>query len=172
MAAASIIAPMNVLIRRVLFMISSPFLEIHTANYCSSSPASENAPLALETDAPQTTLEAEVLVPVLDPQTTLNALRVLSLQGIELPHTTELPFTIAVPQTTEVPQTTDVPQTTELEATVEFPYDKRDRMRLRVVDRSGRKRRTDRGRSQIRVGNRSSGRSVIPTPPRTDRRNR
>lgn len=79
--------------------------------------------MALETDAPQTTLEAEVLVPVLDPQTTLKALRVLSLQGIELPHTTELPFTIAVPQTTEVPQTTDVPQTTELEATLEFPYE-------------------------------------------------
>lgn len=90
--------------------------------YCSSSPASENAPLAVETDAPQTTLEAVVLVPVLDPQTTLNALSVLSFQGSELPQTTDVPFTIELPQTTEVPQTTELPQTTEVEATVEFPF--------------------------------------------------
>ncbi len=80
-----------------------------------------NAPLALDTDEPQTTLVADVPVPVLDPHTTLKALNVLSFQGSELPHTTELPFTTVVPQTTEVPQTTDVPQTTEFEATVEFP---------------------------------------------------
>ena len=124
MIAASIIAPMKVLIRRVLLMISSPFRsKVHTANYCSSSPASENAASAFDTDAPQTTLVAEVLaVPVTEPHTTLKALRALLFQGSELPHTTEVPLTVDVPQTTEAPQTTDVPQTTELGATVVFPY--------------------------------------------------
>ena len=60
-------------------------------------------------------------VPVLDPQTTLNALSALLFQGIELPQTTEVPLTTDEPQTTELPQTTDDPQTTELGATLEFP---------------------------------------------------
>lgn len=90
-------------------------------SYCSSSPASENAELVFDTDAPQSTLEAEVPVPVLEPQTTLNALRVLSFQGSELPQTTDVPLTIEVPHTTDVPQTTELPQTTEVEATLEFP---------------------------------------------------
>src|ERR1700730_7654075 len=87
--------------------------------YCSSSPASVNALLAFETDAPQTTLEAEV--PVLAPQTTLNALSVLSFHGTEAPQTTEVPFTNELPQTTDAPQTTDDPHTTEVVAMVEFP---------------------------------------------------
>jgi hypothetical protein len=120
MIAASIIAPMNVLICRVLFMIFLLSVDSHGC-YCSSSPASVNALLAVDTDAPQTTLEAAVPVPVLDPQTTLNALRVLSFQGNELPHTTEVPLTSELPQTTEEPQTTDDPQTTEVEATVKLP---------------------------------------------------
>ena len=62
--------------------------------------------MAVDTDEPQTTLVAEVLVPVLDPQTTLKALVVLSLQGIELP------------------QTTDEPQTTEPGRIVVFPFTK------------------------------------------------
>ena len=66
-------------------------------------------------EVPQTTLVAEVPVPVLVPHTTLKALDVLSLQGSELPQTTEVPQTTDVPQTTEVPHTTDVPQTTELD---------------------------------------------------------
>jgi len=60
--------------------------------YCSSSPASVNALLALDTDAPQTTLVAVVLVPVLAPQTTLKALSVLSFQGSEQPQTTDVPL--------------------------------------------------------------------------------
>jgi hypothetical protein len=86
--------------------------------YCSSSPASENALLPAKSDAPQTTLVADV--PVLAPQTTLNALKVLSFQGSELPHTTELPFTFD-PHTTEVPHTTELPQTTEFGRTTVFP---------------------------------------------------
>src|ERR1700756_342013 len=98
---------------------SSPFRGF-TRRYCSSSPASVNALLAVDTDAPQTTLVAEV-VPVLAPQTTLNALSVLSFQGTEAPHTTDVPFTTEAPQTTEVPQTTELPQTTEVEDRVELP---------------------------------------------------
>src|SRR6266700_4796154 len=102
--AASIIAPMNVLVCSVLFMMSSFHWDY--TGYCSSSPASENAELALLTDEPQTTLVAEA-VPVLDPQTTLNALVELSLQGRLVPQTTDDPHTTELPQTTEVPQTTD-----------------------------------------------------------------
>ncbi len=91
---------MNVLVCRVLFIVSSPFFTIYTASYCSSSPASEKAPLASPTDEPQTTLVAEA-VPVLDPHTTLNALVVLSFQGSELPQTTDDPQTTELPQTTE-----------------------------------------------------------------------
>src|SRR5580700_10937166 len=91
---------------------SSPFFGFATHGYCSSSPASENAPSAVDTAAPQTTLLAEVLVPRLEPQTTLNALSRLLFQGKELPQTTELPVTFA-PQTTDVPQTTEEPHTTE-----------------------------------------------------------
>src|SRR6202030_4121419 len=117
--AAAIIAPMNVLICRVLFMIRLLSVDSHGC-YCSSSPASVNALLAVDTDAPQTTLVAEV-VPVLAPQTTLKALSVLSFQGTEAPQTTEVPFTTEAPQTTEVPQTTELPQTTEVVATLESP---------------------------------------------------
>jgi hypothetical protein len=60
-------------------------------------------------------------VPVLDPQTTLNAFVVLSLQGSEHPQTTDVPLISEDPQTTEVPQTTEDPQTTEVEATLPFP---------------------------------------------------
>src|ERR1700692_1837942 len=105
MIAAAIIAPMNVLICRVLFMIRLLSVDSHGC-YCSSSPASVNALLVVDTDAPQTTL---------------NALSVLSFQGTEAPQTTEVPFTSEAPQTTEVPQTTELPQTTEVEATVELP---------------------------------------------------
>ena len=42
--------------------------------------------MALRSDAPQTTLVADV--PVLDPQTTLNALEVVLFHGMELPQTT------------------------------------------------------------------------------------
>src|SRR5579864_1647818 len=98
---------------------SSPFRGF-TRRYCSSSPASVNALLAVDTDAPQTTLVAEV-VPVLAPQTTLNAPKVLSFHGTEAPQTTDVPFTNEAPQTTEVPHTTDDPQTTEVEATVVLP---------------------------------------------------
>ena len=73
------------------------------------------------TDDPQTTLVADA-VPVLEPQTTLNAANELVFQGNELPQTTDVPFRMELPQTTEVPHTTDVPQTTELLATVPFPY--------------------------------------------------
>jgi hypothetical protein len=69
---------------------------------------------------PQTTLVAEVPVPVLEPQTTLKALNKLLFQGKEEPQTTELPFTFA-PQTTEEPHTTELPQTTETLLTVPFP---------------------------------------------------
>src|SRR5580698_9256998 len=95
---------------------------MHTANYCSSSPASENAASAFDTDAPHTTLVAEVPELVLAPQTTLKALNRLLFQGSEVPQTTEVPLTVEVPQTTEVPHTTEVPQTTELGDTVVFPY--------------------------------------------------
>ena len=78
--------------------------------------------MVVETDEPQTTLMAEVAVPVLDPQTTLNAFIVLSLQGTEQPHTTEVPFTMELPHTTEDPHTTELPQTTELLATLALPY--------------------------------------------------
>jgi len=61
-------------------------------------------------------------VPVLDPQTTLKALRALLFQGNELPQTTDVPLTIDDPQTTELPQTTDDPQTTELGEMLELPY--------------------------------------------------
>ena len=91
-----------------------------TTAYCSSSPASDKALFPLSVDAPQTTLVAEVLVPVLAPQTTLKALRRLLFQGNAAPQTTELPVTVA-PQTTEVPHTTDVPQTTEPAETLPFP---------------------------------------------------
>jgi hypothetical protein len=104
----------------VLFIKVSPFFGNSHGSYCSSSPASENALLPVPTDAPQTTLVAEA-VPVLDPQTTLNAFRVLLFQASELPQTTEVPFTMDDPQTTEVPQTTEDPQTTEVEATVPLP---------------------------------------------------
>ena len=80
-----------------------------------------NAASALPTDAPHTTLVAEA-VPVLDPQTTLNALRALLFQGSELPQTTDVPLTSEEPQTTEVPHTTELPQTTEFGDTLEFPY--------------------------------------------------
>src|ERR1700720_2332793 len=86
---------------------------------CSSSPASENAELLPRSEAPHTTLVAEV--PVLDPQTTLNALSWLLFQGSALPQTTELPLILA-PQTTEVPHTTDDPQTTDTGRIVEFPF--------------------------------------------------
>lgn len=76
--------------------------------------------MAFPTDAPHTTLVAEAF-PVLDPQTTLNALRRLLFQGRELPQTTELPLTTDEPQTTELPQTTEEPHTTELVDTVLFP---------------------------------------------------
>ena len=75
----------------------------------------------METDDPQTTLDADALEPVLEPQTTLNALSALLFHGNELPQTTDVPFTSDEPQTTEVPHTTEVPQTTELLATLEFP---------------------------------------------------
>ena len=72
---------MNVCVSRVLrFMIFS-FLWFIAHGYCSSSPASENAPSALDTAAPQTTLVACVPVPVLEPQTTLKALNRLLFQG-------------------------------------------------------------------------------------------
>ena len=74
----------------------------------------------VDTAAPQTTLVACVPVPVLDPQTTLKALRELVFQGKEAPQTTELPVTLA-PQTTDAPHTTEVPQTTDPAATVLFP---------------------------------------------------
>jgi hypothetical protein len=60
-------------------------------------------------------------VPVLEPQTTLNAAEVAVFQGSELPQTTEVPFTSDVPHTTEVPQTTEVPHTTEVLDKLEFP---------------------------------------------------
>jgi hypothetical protein len=75
--------------------------------------------VALKSEAPQTTLVAEV--PVLDPQTTLNAVEVLVFHGRALPQTTEEPLTLE-PQTTDVPQTTDEPQTTDTGRTVEFPF--------------------------------------------------
>jgi hypothetical protein len=96
------------------------FVEDSRGCYCSSSPASEYAEVALPTDAPHTTLVAEAF-PVLDPQTTLKALRRLLFQGRELPQTTELPLTTDEPHTTEVPQTTEEPHTTELVDTVLFP---------------------------------------------------
>src|SRR5579864_5034905 len=89
--------------------------------YCSSSPASEKALLPFNKEAPQTTLVACVPVPVLEPQTTLNALSALLFQGKDAPQTTELPLTFA-PQTTEDPQTTEEPQTTEPAETLPFPF--------------------------------------------------
>ena len=76
--------------------------------------------MALKSDAPQTTLVAAV--PVLDPQTTLNAVEVLVFHGRALPQTTEVPLTLE-PHTTDAPQTTDDPQTTEPGRTVAFPFD-------------------------------------------------
>lgn len=67
-------------------------------------------------------LAAEVLVPVLEPHTTLNALSRLLFQGSELPHTIDVPLTSAAPQTIDALHTIDDPQTTEFEATLEFPY--------------------------------------------------
>src|SRR5215469_13139964 len=110
---------MNAFVCRVFMGLSSFLYSSH--GYCSSSPASEKAPFVSPTDAPQTTLVAEA-VPVLEPQTTLNALRVLSLQGSELPQTTEEPQTTELPQTTEEPQTTELPHTTDVVATLELPY--------------------------------------------------
>ena len=69
---------------------------------------------------PQTTLVAEVPVPVLEPQTTLNALNKLLFQGRDVPQTTELPETL-LPQTTDDPHTTELPQTTEPAETEPFP---------------------------------------------------
>jgi hypothetical protein len=119
MAAASIIAPMNVLIRRVLCIRESPFFVIHTAHYCSTL-VPEKAPLASSSDEPQTTLVA--LVPLDEPHTTLNPLVTLLPQTTELPHTTELPETFA-PHTTDDPHTTDVPHTTDEGDTELFPFD-------------------------------------------------
>lgn len=75
--------------------------------------------MALSSDAPQTTLVADVAV--LEPHTTLKALVNGLFQGIELPHTTDVPVTFE-PHTTELPQTTEEPQTTEDGASEELPY--------------------------------------------------
>src|SRR5580704_18010197 len=112
--------PMNVFVSRGLRAMSFSFPWSSSHGYCSSSPASENAPSVVDTAAPHTTLVACVPVPRLEPHTTLNALRRLLFQGSELPQTTELPVTF-VPQTTDVPHTTELPQTTEPAATLLFP---------------------------------------------------
>src|SRR3984885_14253123 len=94
--------------------VPPPFARFATHGYCSSSPASENAPSAVETAAPQTALVACRPVPVLDPQTTLKAASAGVFQGTDAPQTTELPLTLA-------PQTTDAPQTPEPAPMLPFP---------------------------------------------------
>src|ERR1700721_2550309 len=79
-----------------------PFARFTTHGYCSSSPASVNAPSAVETAAPQTTLGACGPGPRLDPQTTLKAASAGVFQGRDAPQTTELPLPVA-PQHTAAP---------------------------------------------------------------------
>ena len=57
---------------------------------------------------------------MLEPQTTLKALKAFVFHGKEAPHTTEEPL-IEAPQTTEAPHTTEDPQTTDVDATLLLP---------------------------------------------------
>ena len=133
--AASDIAPMNVFVSRVLRSISSLLLSgfVYTRLLFIVSSIGERTIGTRQLPHPKPRLWLVGPVPVLEPQTTLNALSKLSFQGNEAPQTTELPLTFA-PQTTEVPHTTDVPQTTELGGDAAVSFNQGNYASRRVVD--------------------------------------